>query len=237
MNWRIALVALATMPLGALAQDQPPPHPVHPSVRATGDAVVTANPDRATLDIGVTARAGTAQEAAAQNVRQLDTALQELRKAIGAAAEFKTAGYSVQPEYHSPQGGGPPKITGYTATNILQLTLNDVALAGKAIDVAAQSGANTINSLRFTLRDETAAQARALREAAARAREKAEAIAQALGLRVVRVLSAEEGGTNIIRPSAGMVAMARAMAAPPTPVESGTIEVRASVTVTLEVSP
>ena len=65
-----------------------------------------------------------------------------------------------------------------------------------------------------------------------------EAMAQALGLRIVRVLSAEETGTNVIRPLAGeMQTFARAAAAPPTPVESGTIEVRANVTVTVEVSP
>jgi uncharacterized protein YggE len=197
---------------------------------------VSAKPDRATLDIGVATQAQTAQEAAAQNARQLDTAMQEIRKALGPAAELKTVGYSVQPEYRYPQGGGQPKITGYSAHNTLRVTLNDPALVGKAIDVATQSGANTIAGVQFSLKDESGAQARALREATARAKEKAEAMAQALGVRVVRVLSAVESATNIVRPLGNLPMMARAAVAPPTPVESGTVEIHANVTVTLEVS-
>ena len=228
--------ALCLWPLAVLAQDQPP-RPGPSFVRASAEAIATAKPDRAVLDIGVVTQAQTAQTASAQNATQLDAAIREIRSAMGGAAELKTIGYSVHPEYRYPQGG-QPKITGYTATNVLEVTLNDVSLAGKVIDVATQSGANTVNGLRFTLKDESAVRTRALREAASNARAKTEAMAQALGLRIVRVLSAEETGTNVIRPLAGeMQTFARAAAAPPTPVESGTIEVRANVIVTVEVSP
>jgi uncharacterized protein len=229
--------ALCLWPLAVLAQD-PAPKPAPSFVRAAAEAIATAKPDRAVLDIGVVTQAQTAQTASAHNATQLDAAIREIRSAMGGAAELKTIGYSVRPEYRYPQGGGQPKITGYTATNVLEVTLNDVSLAGKVIDVATQSGANTVNGLRFTLKDESGVRTRALREAAANARAKTEAMAQALGLRIIRVLSAEETGTNVIRPLAGeMQTFARAAAAAPTPVESGTIEVRANVTVTVEVSP
>ncbi len=57
-------------------------------------------------------------------------------------------------------------------------------------------------------------------------------------MKVARMLSADEGGGgNVVRPTMYMaMGAAQRAAAPPTPVESGTIEVRASVTVTLEVS-
>jgi hypothetical protein len=237
IDCKAAAAALSLWPLAALAQDQPPPRPGPSFVRAAAEAVVTAKPDRAVLDIGVVTQAPTAQAASAQNATQLDAAIREIRTAMGAGSELKTIGYSVHPEYRYPQGGGQPKITGYTATNVLEVTLNDVSLVGKVIDVATQSGANTVTGLHFTLKDESAVKTRALREAAANARAKTEAMAQALGLRIVRVLSAEETGTNIIRPLAGeMQSFARAAAAPATPVESGTIEVRANVTVTVEVS-
>jgi uncharacterized protein len=76
--------------------------------------------------------------------------------------------------------------------------------------------------------------AQALSEASRKARAAAEAMAAALGLKVVRVLSAEEGGQpQVIRP----MAMAMKVAASPTPIESGNIQVQASVTVTVEVAP
>jgi len=85
------------------------------------------------------------------------------------------------------------------------------------------------------VKDESGLQAQALREAAAKARAKAEAIASALGLKIVRVISAEEGSTNVIRPAVFMGVAAQRAA--PTPVEAGTVEVRAEVTLTVEVAP
>jgi len=225
----LAAVALAP------AVSQEPQH--SPFVRAAGEATVTANPDRVTIDIGVTTQASTAQAASAQNAKRLEAVMGQIRQAFGSAAEIKTAGYSVNPDYHYPPQGGQPTIAGYSANHILQVKLDDVSLAGKLIDLATQSGANTIHSLQFSLKDESAVQAQALREAAVKARRKAETMASALGMRIVRIVSAEEGGVNVIRPmmveAMGMQARAAGV---PTPVASGTIEIHATVTVTAAVS-
>lgn len=234
-NFKSAL-ALGVLCCAALAQDQPR-HPSYSFVRASGDAVVTSKPDRATLDVGVNTQAKTAQAAAGQNAAQLDAVMNKIRQTFGSAAELKTIGYSVSPNYSYPKPGDQPVIASYTASNILEVKLSDIALAGKVIDVATQSGANSIQSLQFSLKDEFSAQADALRQATVKARAKAEAMASALSVKVVRVLSAEEGGVNVVRPTMYMaMGPAQRAAAPQTPVESGTIEVRATVTVTLEVS-
>jgi uncharacterized protein YggE len=106
------------------------------------------------------------------------------------------------------------------------------------IDTATKSGANTIQGINFTLKDENAARAQALQPAARQARSSAESIASALGLRVIRVVSAEEGQQPPIRPfqERAMMAQAAMADAPPTPVEPRSIEVHAMVTVTLEVA-
>jgi uncharacterized protein YggE len=108
---------------------------------------------------------------------------------------------------------------------------------GKLIDGAMQAGANTINRLAFTLRDEHGAQLQALRVASTKARAKAEEMASALGLSIVRVLAVTEGERGvrpIVMPQARGVQL-EAAASAPTPVEAGTIEVRSSVTLTAEV--
>ena len=232
INRGVAVVALiACAPLAAqerTAKTGPP------FIRTSADAVVTAKPDRATLSIGVTTQAQTAQAAAAENARQLDAVVNAVRDGFGATAELKTSGYAVNPDYRYPQPGGPPLIAGYTVINTLEVKLSEVSLLGKLFDLATQFGANTIHGVQFQVKEEGALQAQALREAAAKARAKAEAIASALGLKIVRVISAEEGSTNVIRPAAFVGAQMRAV---PTPVESGTVEVRAEVTLTVEVSP
>jgi uncharacterized protein YggE len=209
---------------------------VRPTIRVTGDATVTVKPDQAEINIGVVTQAQTGQAAASQNAQKQDAVISELRKALGQAAEIKTISYSLSPNYRYPKEGGPPTITGYTASNIVQVKTSNLAQVGKVIDLATESGANTIQSLRFTLKDETGARVQALHEASTKARLKAEAIASAFGLKIQRVLHVEEGG-SIIRPveyGDTMGAM-RAAATAPTPIESGSIDVRATVTLTVEV--
>jgi uncharacterized protein YggE len=63
-------------------------------------------------------------------------------------------------------------------------------------------------------------------------------LADALGLQVLGVLSVSEGEPDIVRPMPMYRAeMAMAQAAPPTPVEAGAIEVRASVTLVVAIRP
>jgi len=237
MLMKSRLLLLLFLPFAGLAQDRAL-QPKRPFIRATGEATVAAKPDQVKVDIGVTSQAETAQAAASENARHTDAVVQQIRQAFGPAAQLKTLGYSVSPQYRYPKPGGPPAIAGYTVSNTIEVKLDDISRAGKLIDLATQSGANAIHSLQFGLKDETALQAQALREASANARAKAEAMAGGLSLKIAGVISAEEGGTNIVRPMAPMVMARKAEAVPaPTPVAADNIEVHASVTLTVEVSP
>ena len=229
------LVPLLLAALPSLAGAQPAAEPApRLSIRTTGEATVTAKPDRAVIDVGVVTQASTAKAAAAQNATQLDAALRELKQAAGPAAQIKPISYSLDPTYRYPQGG-QPTIAGYTARNVVEVSTDDLAQAGTIIDAATRSGANTIQSLQFTLKNDREAHAQALREAALRARADADAIAAALGIKILGVLSAEEGGVSQPRPI--MMPMARmAEASAPTPVASGTIDIHATVTLTVEIS-
>jgi hypothetical protein len=233
---KAVLVALA-MAASAMSQEKPDLED-RPNVRANGEAVIQAKPDLARIDFGVTGQASTAQAAAAQNAQQLDAVLAALRKALGPSAEIKTVSYSLHPDYRYPKEGGKPQIVGYTATNVVQATTSDLPAVGKLIDAATQAGATNVQRLQFTLKDEQAVRAQALAEASKKARGNAEAIAKALGLKVVRVLSASAGGGGVIplqRESMAMARMAAADAAP-TPIEAGTLEIRANVDLVLEVA-
>lgn len=209
-----------------------------PSVTANGEAVITVEPDQAQIDIGVVTQAKNAPEAAKENAEKLARVMSEVKKLLGKGDEIKTANYSLNPNYRYPQGG-KPEIVGYTATNVLHIKTNALENVGKLIDTAMQSGANTIQRLLFTLKDEQSAQLQALRLASTKAKAKAEEMAKALGLRIVRVLSVTEGERGvrpILMPQARGTQMEAAVATP-TPVEAGTIEVRSSVTLTAEVGP
>jgi uncharacterized protein YggE len=206
-----------------------------PAVRASAEAIVIAKPDQAQLDIGVVTQAATAKAAADENARKVDLMLDALRKLLGQGAEIKTISYQLTPNYIYPREGGQPRISGYSASNIVQVKTSDLPRVGEIIDTAYKSGANNIHSLQFNLKNDEAVRVQALREAAAKAKAKTQAIADALGLKIIRVLFAEESGPTVRPVYAAMEMAAQKAGDVQTPVEPGTIEVRAIVTLTVEV--
>jgi uncharacterized protein len=235
-KWLVILVFswLAPTPVYAQAADR---QPWPPHVTAVGEAAIMVEPDQAEIDIGVLTQAKNAPAATRENAEKLSRVMAEIKKILGKGDEVKTASYSLTPNYRHPQGG-KPELVGYTATNTLRIKTGTLNNVGKLIDAGMQSGANTISRLTFTLKDEQNAQLQALRLAAAKARGKAEEMAGALGLKIMKVLSVTESGQGV-RPPVPMVrgAQMEAFAAVPTPVEAGAIEVRSSVTLTAEVGP
>ena len=236
----LLMFCVLSVPGGAALAQEPLDRTIHPSIRVTDEATVTVKPDQAEINIGVVTQAPTAQAAAAQNAQKQDAVISDLRKILGPGADIKTISYSLNPNYRYPKDGGQPTIAGYNASNTIQVKTTSLAQVGNVIDLATGSGANNIQALRFTLKDETVARTQALREASTKARAKAEAIASALGLKIQRILRVEEGGSTI-RPMPMMemnsaIAGMRSQQAP-TPVESGSIDVRATIALTVEVAP
>ena len=237
MRGLVAVILACAVAAAPARAQQTPLSPVS-SIRVSGDAKVTAKPDRVQIDIGVTTRATQSQDAASQNARQVDAVLAAVRKATSPAAVLKTISYSLNPTYQYHPKGEEPTISGYSAVNVVQVTLDDLAKIGTVIDSATLAGANHVQGIQFTLRDQDAVRAEALRQAATRARAEADMLAAALGLKVVRVLSAEENSPRVVPVRAYMGAPRAAMAAATaTPVEAGTLDVTADVMLTVEVSP
>jgi uncharacterized protein YggE len=207
-------------------------------VLATGEGIISVKPDQAVVEIGVTSHGASAAAAAAQNAKQTENCLAELGRLLGAGKKLRTTNYSVRPDYQYPKPGGTPTVTGYTATNVVEVTIDDLTLVNKVIDTATQSGANVVQKLQFQLKNRAAVRAQALRQAAEQARISADAIAAGLGVKVVRVMSAEE-----IVPEEGFGMAKRAAplqmqpgAVPATPLEIGMIEVTVNVMLRVEIA-
>ena len=230
------LIAGLILLLGSSAgAQQDRPRPRMPSITVTGEATISAEPNQAQIDIGVVTQARTAPEASKENAERLTRVLAEVKKRLGKDDEVKTSGYALTPTYRYPQGG-KPEIVGYSASNTVRIKTTNLDIVGRLIDGAMQAGANNVNRLMFTLKDEQAAQLEALRAASAKAKTKAEAIAASLGLKIVKIASVTEG-ERVIQPIFRQALAARAEAAPaPTPVEPGTVEIRSTVSMTVEVS-
>ena len=232
IRW-LAFIAGAT--ISAAQQVSVPP--AVPYVLVHGEATISARPDRVQLDVGIVSQSSTSQAAAELNAKDSNTVIDALRRVLP-AGNIRTVNFSVNPNYQYPKDGSPPTILGYTATNTVRLELDDLDLLGKLIGAATKAGASNVNRVNFMLHDESKARAEALGKAADQARAGATALADRLHVKLGRLLRVEEEQPVIVSPGrqVELAAATKTGAAETTPIEPGSIEVHASVSLTFEVA-
>src|ERR1051325_3875619 len=165
------------------------------SVQASGTATISVTPDMATINVGVVTQAATAQQAADQNASAADAMIKALQAVLGNAGTIQTIAYSLDGRYTTASANSTPVLTGYAATNTVQVKMNNVGLIGPIIDAGNRAGANTISGPSFGLQNPEPQKLQALTSAAKDAMGHAAAIAAGLGLKTGAVISAQEGVT------------------------------------------
>ncbi|MCH2185762.1 SIMPL domain-containing protein [Myxococcota bacterium] len=197
-----------------------------------------AEADRVQVDLAVVSRAPDAELAVTQNAKTSQSVESALRKSLGPSALIESSGYALSPNYVYVKGKGQ-ELDGYLVRNRLRISLDDVSAAGRIVDSASRAGASEIGQVQFVLKDDSNNRKQALEEATRNAMQRAGVMAKALSLRVVRVLSVYEGQAPIssTRQRAEVFKMSDGAASVPTSILPGGVEIRASVTVEVEVAP
>ncbi len=208
-------------------------------VTVTGESQTELPPDSAVLSFSVITQNANAVSAQAENARKVEAVMNALKTAAGGAnQEIKTSNYQLSPEQDY-ASSGMPKIVGYEARNTITVTTDRLDQAGALIDAATKAGANSVEGIAFTLRDDSRRRGDTLGTATRQAMAKAEAIAESLGGKIVRVVETVESGstpTPVVYPDATMTANT-AMAKPEfsTRIQAGSINVRGQVTLVVEI--
>jgi uncharacterized protein len=197
------------------------------SVTVTGAGSVDAVPNRAGLSVGVSSDAATAQAALAANAQKASRVLEALRSAGVAKHDLQTQDVSVSPRWN--EEGRPD---GFTAHSSVQVQVKDVARAGAIVDAAVAAGATETSGPSFDRGDRDALYRSALKAAFADARAKAATLAGEADSSLGRVLRIEE--SPVI--SGPLPMEMRAAAESATPVEPGTQEVQATLSVTFSLA-
>ncbi len=201
-----------------------------PLVRAVGIGTVSVQPDQARIDFSVITTATTAQSAASQNATQVGTLIAALQALLGTTGNVQTIGYSLGPNYNYPPNG-TPVLTGYTASNTVEVSANDLSMAGAIIDTGVQAGATNVQSLQFTLKNPDPAKQQALTLATTQAKAHATAMASGVGMHTGGVHSISEEVSASLPPGIA------APGANTTPVLPGLINVTATVTLEVDLTP
>lgn len=224
---RTALAAVITagtlLAAPALAQTAPPA-----MISVTGEATVSAAPELAQIDAGVTSEAKTAREASEANNAAMGKVLQALKGAGIAEKDFQTSRLSLQPQSAPNRPGGPSAIAGYRASNRVTIRLRDVTKLANVIDTLVGAGANDIGGINFMVSNASKLLDEAREQAVADARRKAEIYAKAAGVMLGAPLSISEEGNAAPVPYRKM-AVGMAVAAAPVAQGEETLQVTVSV--------
>src|SRR6202521_4281545 len=196
MKHRIALAAILATGFAATSLHAAPARPESdpPAViSVTGEAKISAPPDLAQIDGGVTSEAKTAREASEANNAAMGKVLLALKGAGIDEKDYQTSRLSLQPQSSS-KSNGPPTITGYRASNRVTIRLRDVTKVANVVDTLVAAGANDIGGINFMVSQASKLLDEAREKAIADARRKAEIYAKAAGVTLGAPLSISEGG-------------------------------------------
>jgi uncharacterized protein YggE len=231
----LAAAAFALMPVAGAHADSPPV----PQLSANGEGEVKVVPDIAVVNIGVTSRGRDAGAALAANSTDLAKVIDAIKAAGVAEKDIGTSGFAISPVYRQPENGQPSDepaaIIGYEVSNQVRVVIRSIATSGGILDAVVTAGANQIYGIGFDLEDRSAAEREAVTQAIADAKARAEVMAEAAGVRLVRILSINAGANG----GAPMpMAMARdSFSAKAVPVMPGERSVTASASIVWEIAP
>ena len=196
-------------------------------ITVTGVGTITSVPDEAAFTIGAQTQGSTAREALAANSEQMGRVIDAVKAAGVEKSDVKTQDVSVSANY-ADEG----RIDGYSARNSVLATIRNLSKAGAILDAASNAGANEVYGPMLSRSDEDAIQAKALRDAVSSARKKAEALADAAGVRLGHVTAMTEGFAGGPQPYYDSARLMKADA----PIEPGTQDTQATVTVTFAIA-
>ncbi|HQI54624.1 MAG TPA: SIMPL domain-containing protein, partial [Methanothrix soehngenii] len=202
-------------------------------LRVDGEGKVKAAPDMATIVLGVETRSTSAAEAAEENAILMNQTINALLDAGINESQMQTSRFSLTTvPQDEPRGADatqePPT---FLATNQVTVRLENTADVGRVLDAAVSAGSNSIQEVKFDLKDPTPQNDEAMTIAIKDAQRKAQVAASAAGLELGKILEITVGYGYVMEASRSY-----SYAMDATPIQPGEMEVTASVNLVYEIS-
>ena len=198
--------------------------PANRWICVVGDGEAAVTPDLAEVSMSVSAKGRDLGSARDDVNARVSAVLAQLRAAGVDDSHITAADLEVQPEYDYRRDA--QRLIGYRVARSVTARIAALDRLGAAIDGVVRSGANEVHGTRMIASDPSAADHLALRAAVAAARAKAEALADAAGVRLADVVRVEEEVGPRSQPLAAFRAAATAEAADvPTDIAAGELRV------------
>lgn len=202
-------------------------------ITVIGQGEVSAEPDMATVTVGVTHQDRDAEEAMLRASRGAAQVLGQLQELGIEGRDMQTSTVSLSPVWSNRNSStDPARITGFVANISVTMRVRDLPILGMVLDAVVSDGANQLGGIQFGFQDPDPLMEQARRAAVADGRAKATVLADAAGVKLGSLQSlSEQGG---VRPQPMMMEMAARDAS--VPIAAGELNLNASVSMVYQIA-
>jgi uncharacterized protein YggE len=188
---RSLYAGLLALALAACSKAAPDPRGVARDevlVQVSASGRADSRPDEARFTVGVDTIAATSRAASAQNSATIGKVAAALQRLGVKEDDLQTRSITLSRIDYGPNRGR------FQANNLIEIKVRDIKRAGEALAAITDAGANVLSGPNLRVSDPENAGRSAFAAAYRSARARAEAYAQAAGLKVGRVLAIRDGG-------------------------------------------
>lgn len=229
MRKALPVLLFVSLLLGACAGAVPQAEPR--TIIVTGTGSTRVSPDIAVVSLGVQTLGPDVGEAVQQNNRRAKAVMDALGKQGVAPEDVRTTNFNVTSQPQFDPMGAPTGQTNYTVDNTILLTLRAPEKLGGVLQSALQAGSNSVQGVNYGVADPSVPMDESRQKAVADAQHQAEQLAAAAGVALGKVISIGEGG-GAVPVYYAAPAFGKGGGGGGVPVESGTLEYQAQITLT-----
>lgn len=162
------------------------------TLNVQAESKTTVQPDIATISFSVVSEGLSPKQLQDENHQKMNSVLAFVKSRSIEEKDIKTTSYNLSPRYEYDEAKRRTFISGYTLTQSVTIKIRNFDEIAKVLGGVAELGVNQISGVQFAVEDPEIYIAKARAEAFAKAREKAENIADAADIRLGRVIAANE---------------------------------------------
>lgn len=202
------------------------------SITFSGQGKVIGIPDVASIALSVVTEKTTAKDAMAENAKKMNEVIKFVKDSGVDEKDVKTQSYRLLPRYDWLEG--KRIFRGYELTSTLAVKIRNLEKISKIIDGAVLKGANQVGDIQFIIDDPEKLREGARNKAIENAKEKAQSVAMASGLKLGKIINFSEGGETPLQPYYFEKAMEVGKVTPAPEIEKGSQEIVVNVLLTFE---
>jgi uncharacterized protein YggE len=205
------------------------------TIAISGEGKVTAIPDIANIQLGLTTEKKTVAEAQKENTDKMNQLNKQLKDMGVDAKDIQTNNYSIYPQYD--YNVGKQTLRGYQVNQTVTVKIRNMDKIGDILAMSGTLGLNQVGGLSFGIDDPEKLQNEARIKALENAKEKAKALADIMDVKLGKVVSFNESSQypQPIYKNYAMGIGGAAESAPAPQVESGSLDIVVDAMVVYEI--